>query len=146
MRRKLFVSFAVAFALVAFLGICLAVATAEVPPKPVKPEPIGRGVPVLDEGRAEPPAKGYRLTSVANVGGLWVSRDSERKTPFAAFYSQSDAGLSDAAILGFTKNQKGDPHDFAIVATDKEVYFQIRDKKGNIHFVPVEALTKLKAE
>lgn len=91
--------------------------------------------PVAAEGNP-----GYALAGGADVGGLWVQRDS--KSPFAAVYSQ-DIGGRDVAVVGLSRNQKGDGHEFAIVANRGEVYFQIRDEKGKFHFVPVQALLKL---
>ena len=84
--------------------------------------------------------QGYALASSGDVGGLWVQRDY--KGAFGAVYSH-EAGGDRIAVIGLSRNQKGDAHDFAIVANGKEVYFQVRDAKGEFHFIPVEALVKL---
>jgi hypothetical protein len=90
----------------------------------------------------EQPRNGYVLNHNASVGGLWVARE-RKDSPFAALYSQTWDGRDDVAVLGFSRNQKGKPHDFAIVVDGKEVFFQIRDAKGDCRFVPVAALLKL---
>jgi hypothetical protein len=100
--------------------------------------------PAVPEGPRffEQPRNGYVLDHNASVGGLWVARQ-HKDAPFAAIYSQEWDGREPAAVLGFSRNQKGKPHDFAIVTTEKEVYFQVRDPKGECKFVPVTALLKL---
>lgn len=98
----------------------------------------------LSPAQAVPAAdapKGYTLNSTAGASGLWVQRDY-RDSPFAGVYSLSSGG-EQLAVVGLSRNQKGDAHDFAVVATKTETYFQVRDKAGKFHFVPVEALVKL---
>lgn len=87
--------------------------------------------------------RGYALADAGNVGGLWVQRDTQGRTPFAGVYSCEYGATGPMVVMGLSRNQKGDGHDFAVVANGAEVYFQIRDKDGKFHFIPVEALLKL---
>jgi len=85
---------------------------------------------------------GYSLASSGGVGGMWLQRGNDPTKPYAAFYSMEGAGQH-TNVLGFSKSQKGDAHDFAIVGTGDSVHFQIRDAAGKVHFVPATALLKL---
>lgn len=90
---------------------------------------------------AAPERSCFTLTESAGVGGLWVQH---RDGPGAMLVSQNVGGSKTA----FVALEGGDPHktngfQFALAAHDGDVYFQIRDKDGKFHFVPVEALLKL---
>lgn len=88
------------------------------------------------------PSKGYSLANQGGIGGLWVSQGD--KGPTAALYAEKNGSI-EAATLTFSRGPKdanGAP--FAIAADKDRVYFQIRDREGNWHFIPVESLLKLK--
>ena len=80
------------------------------------------------------------LINHGDVAGLWVKPRNE-SMPYGAIYSQRDC-----AVLGFTKNRESKGHDFAIVAEQSGVRFQVIDEKGGIHSIPATALLKLIAE
>lgn len=84
---------------------------------------------------------GYVLHAADGVSGMWVQRSY--KSPFAALYSDGRVSSEKVAVLGFSRNQEGGGHEFAIVSGKEGVYFQIRDEKGQFHFIPATALLKL---
>jgi hypothetical protein len=102
-----------------------------------------RAVPVIPKDEQTAVFKnGYTLGGNADVGGLWASRSYATDQPFAAMYSHR-AGGSPVAVLGVTRNQRGDPHDFAVVADKDGCYIQFVDSKGKVRHLPVSALEKL---
>jgi hypothetical protein len=98
----------------------------------------------LDAGAKAAPEKQqpcYTLTESCGVGGLWVQH---RGGPGAMLASQNLGG-NKAAFLALEAGPEGSGGcQFAISANaDGTCGFQIRDRDGKLHWLPVEALLKL---
>lgn len=83
----------------------------------------------------------YQLVDSSTAGGLWVKPTGNSKAT-AGFYATNYHGPALSFDTGRSGRDHG-AHDFAIIADDKEVSFQIVDKNGKVHFLPVTALLRL---
>lgn len=82
------------------------------------------------------PAKGYTLGQMDQYGGLWVGDQG----PTAGLYG--DRGNKSVAIV-FNTDPTGNNIPFAIAADKDGTFFQVVDKDGGYHRIPVSALVKL---